>query len=341
MKILVTGTAGFIGFHVTKKLLDEGYTVVGLDSVNEYYDIKLKLGRLSMLGIKNFENSNVYGKFSFHKIDLFEREKISRLFEENKFDIVIHLAAQAGVRYSLKDPLSYINSNIHGFFNILECCRENIPSHLIFASSSSVYGLNSKIPFSTNHHTDHPISLYAATKKSNEMMAHSYSHLFRIPCTGLRFFTVYGPWGRPDMAYYSFTKKILVGEAIDVYNNGDQMRDFTYIDDIVKSITLLMKKPPEHNFPFDSVNSNPAVSSAPYRLFNIGNNNPIKLMDFIEAIEKAIGKKAILNFKPAQPGDVQNTFADVSDLKKIIGFQPKTPIEEGLKHFVKWYKEFI
>lgn len=341
MNILVTGAAGFIGFHLTKRLLAEGHTVTAVDSVNDYYDVNLKYGRLAELGITgDAVNSAAYHGFTFYKYDLCDKENLETLFRKNNFEIVINLAAQAGVRYSLQNPQAYIDSNIQGFINILELCRAYKPKHLIFASSSSVYGLNKKMPFSVQDHTDHPISLYAATKKSNEVMAHTYAHLFGIPSSGLRFFTVYGPWGRPDMAYFGFTKKIVEGQSIDVFNEGDLMRDFTYIDDIVEGIVRLIDKAPEPDAGFDNFNPDPSTSYAPYRIYNIGNNTPVKLMDFIETLEDAVGKKAIKNFLPMQPGDVYATYADVAALSDVTGFHPRTSIKDGLNNFVAWYKDF-
>lgn len=341
MNILVTGAAGFIGFHLSKRLLAEGHTITGIDSVNDYYDVNLKHGRLAELGVSETQTqSSIYPGFTFYKYDLCDKANLETLFKENNFDIVINLAAQAGVRYSLQNPQAYVDSNVQGFVNILELCRAYKPKHLIFASSSSVYGLNKQMPFSVHHHTDHPISLYAATKKSNEVMAHTYAHLFGIPTSGLRFFTVYGPWGRPDMAYFGFTKKIVDGEAIDVFNEGDLMRDFTYIDDIVEGIVRLIDKAPEPDAGFDNFNPDPASSYAPYRLYNIGNNTPVKLMDFIEILEEAIGKKAVKNFLPMQPGDVYATYADVAALANVTGFHPETSIKDGLNAFVAWYKDF-
>lgn len=326
-KILVTGAAGFIGFHLTNRLLDEGMKVVGIDNLNDYYDVCLKQKRLE--NIKLNENSK---KFTFLEIDISNDNKLKELFEVHDFNIVINLAAQAGVRYSIENPKSYVDSNLVGFTNLLEMCRNTKIEHLIFASSSSVYGMNSKQPFSTNDNTDHPISLYAATKKSNELLAFSYSHLFSIPMTGLRFFTVYGPYGRPDMAYYKFTKSIDEGRAIDVYNNGIMKRDFTYIDDIVEGILSLLNRTPNK-----SKNST-SNAEAPFKIYNIGNNNPVTLRSFIEAIEKSLNKKAIENLLPMQPGDVPITFADIDDLTKDTGFKPATSIEDGIDMFVKWYK---
>lgn len=341
MKILITGSAGFIGFHLAKRLLKEGNTVVGIDNLNDYYSVTLKHARLNELGISLGNNkSTKYLKHSFYQDDICNKSYLEDLFAKEQFEIVFNLAAQAGVRYSLINPQAYIDSNIQGFFNILEACRQHKPRHLIFASSSSVYGLNQQTPYSTHHHTDHPISLYAATKKSNEMMAHSYAHLFGIPTTGLRFFTVYGPWGRPDMAYYSFTESIINNKLIVVFNNGDLMRDFTFIDDIVEGIVRLAYNSPVTNKEFDCKNPDPATSSAPFRIYNIGNNNPVKLMRFIQQLEDEIGKKARLNFKPMQAGDVYTTYADAGDLFSACGFQPKTQLKEGLQSFVRWYKGY-
>jgi UDP-glucuronate 4-epimerase len=341
LTIFITGCAGFIGFHLAKRLLGEGYIVTGADAINDYYDTRLKTGRLQELGITGAETtSTVYPRFTFYKADICDKERMGQIFETGNFDVVINLAAQAGVRYSLENPQAYIDSNIQGFLNMLELCRRHKPGHFIFASSSSVYGLNKKMPFSVRDHTDHPISLYAATKKSNEVMAHTYSHLFGIPTSGLRFFTVYGPWGRPDMAYFSFTKKIINGEPIDVFNEGNLMRDFTYINDIVEGIARLINKPPQANADFNTLEPDPSQSFAPYRLYNIGNNTPVKLIDFIETLEEAIGKKAVKNYLPMQPGDVYATYADISHLAAVTGFEPKTGIKEGLADFVQWYKTF-
>ncbi len=333
MKILVTGTAGFIGFHLAKKLLQEGFKVVGIDNINDYYSTELKFARLLDAGIS--EEATTWNKkvtstknpnYSFVRMNLEDREQINTLFETEKFDIVCNLAAQAGVRYSIENPHAYISSNIIGFTNILEACRHYNIKHLVYASSSSVYGNSKKMPLSTSDSVDNPISLYAATKKSNELMAHTYSHLFGIPTTGLRFFTVYGPWGRPDMAYFSFTKDILAGQAIKVFNHGDLYRDFTYIDDIVDGIINVLKNVP---------NQQP-----PYKVYNIGNASPVKLMDFIETIEKALGQEAKKEYHDMQPGDVYKTFADVSDLQKNFNYSPDTPLEKGIGEFVKWYKSF-
>ncbi|MBK5463482.1 NAD-dependent epimerase [Peribacillus sp. TH27] len=332
MKILVTGAAGFIGFHLTKRLLAQDINVIGVDNTNDYYDVNLKNDRLKILE-KN-------PKFEFYKMDISNKEKLNQIFKDRSIHIVINLAAQAGVRYSIDNPDSYVNSNLVGFVNILEACRQYNVEHLIYASSSSVYGANTNIPFSTKDSVDHPVSLYAATKKSNELMAHTYSHLFNIPTTGLRFFTVYGPWGRPDMAYYSFTRNIIEENTIRVFNNGDMRRDFTYIDDIVEGIIRLLDNPPIYNETWDRANPDPSSSYAPYKIYNIGNNNPIKLMDFINTLENLIGKKARIEFLPMQPGDVKETYADISDLHADVGFYPATTVEEGLTQFVNWYNKY-
>ena len=329
MKVLVTGIAGFIGFHVAKRLLNEGYSVDGFDNINDYYDVQLKLDRLKEIGIEEKDNQWISSnsKLKFVKADLLEKDTLLDLFSVEKFDYVVHLAAQAGVRYSLEAPQKYIDSNITGFLNILECCRNYPVKHLVFASSSSVYGLNSKIPFSTEDKTDSPISLYAASKKSNELMAHTYSHLFKIPTTGLRFFTVYGPWGRPDMAMHLFTEAIINNQPIKVFNDGNMSRDFTYIDDIVESIVRLIVKVPSNR-------------QLPLNLFNIGNNKPEKLIDFIEEIESATQKTAIKEYLPMQPGDVEQTYADLQSLFEYIDYKPKTSIREGISNFVNWYKKY-
>ncbi|MFE4242172.1 NAD-dependent epimerase [Peribacillus butanolivorans] len=332
MKILVTGAAGFIGFHLTKRLLAQDINVIGVDNMNGYYDVLLKNDRLKILE----KNPN----FEFYKMDISNKEKLNQIFKDRTIQIVINLAAQAGVRYSIDNPDSYVNSNLVGFVNILEACRQYNVEHLIYASSSSVYGANTNIPFSTKDSVDHPVSLYAATKKSNELMAHTYSHLFNIPTTGLRFFTVYGPWGRPDMAYYSFTRNIMEENTIRVFNNGDMRRDFTYIDDIVEGIIRLLDNPPIYNETWDRANPDPSSSYAPYKIYNIGNNNPIKLMDFINTLENLIGKKARIEFLPMQPGDVKETYADISDLQADVGFYPATTVEEGLTQFVNWYNKY-
>jgi UDP-glucuronate 4-epimerase len=332
MPILVTGAAGFIGFHVSKRLLEEGHIVIGLDNLNDYYDVKLKESRLAQ--IDNHPN------FKFIKVGLEERENINSIFKEYCPRIVINLAAQAGVRYSLENPQAYIDSNIVGFTNILEACRSFNLEHLIYASSSSVYGANESLPFSVHDNVDHPISLYAATKKSNELMAHTYSHLFDLPTTGLRFFTVYGPWGRPDMALFLFTRAIINNEPIKVFNNGNMQRDFTYVDDIVESIFRLTKSPARPNKKWSGLNPDPGTSYAPYRVFNIGNNNPINLMDFITAIEEKLGIEAKKEFLPLQAGDVPSTFADVEDLIREVNFKPKTQIKDGITNFIDWYIDY-
>ncbi|MDO9528923.1 MAG: NAD-dependent epimerase [Syntrophales bacterium] len=371
-KILVTGAAGFIGFHLAKRLLNSGDTVVGIDNLNSYYDVNLKKARLAIL--------ETYTNFHFSKMDIANRQDMERLFHPNtpdktergdmdklglsvqkqvkttrtnKFvhatnqpnapdtpDYVVHLAAQAGVRYSLENPHAYVDSNLVGFTNILEGCRHNKVKHLVFASSSSVYGANTSMPFSIHHNVDHPISLYAATKKANELMAHAYASLYNIPCTGLRFFTVYGPWGRPDMAMFLFTKAVLEGKPIDVFNHGEMKRDFTYIDDIIEGVVRIIDKIPQPDPCWNGDEPDPGTSFAPYKLYNIGNNNPVQLMEFINLLEERLGKTAQKNFLPMQPGDVPATYADVDDLMKDVGFKPKTPIKEGIKKFVEWYKEY-
>lgn len=348
MKILITGTAGFIGFHLLKNLLKRGEEIVGLDSINDYYDIRVKYGRLEMTGIDKDEieygkliQSKKHTNYQFIQLQLEDRENLEKLFAEQKFDKVINLAAQAGVRYSLTNPQVYMDSNITGFLNILECCRHNNIKHLTYASSSSVYGLNEAQPFSTKDNVDHPMSLYAASKKANELMAHTYSHLFKIPTTGLRFFTVYGPWGRPDMALFLFTKAILENQPIDVFNHGEMQRDFTYIDDIVEGITRVNDNPPRENPDWNPNSDDASVSSAPYKIYNIGNNNPVKLMDFITALEQKIGKTAEKNMLPLQAGDVPSTYADVSDLIRDMDYQPQTSIQEGIDQFVDWYRDFF
>ncbi|MBI5345182.1 MAG: NAD-dependent epimerase [Deltaproteobacteria bacterium] len=331
-KILVTGAAGFIGFHLSKRLIERGDQVVGVDNVNSYYDVSLKLSRLKELeGRKGFR---------FVKLDISDREGVKGLFGREKFDVAVNLAAQAGVRYSLVNPYAYTDSNIEGFLNILEGCRHNKVSHLVFASSSSVYGANTKMPFSVHHNVDHPVSLYAATKKANELMAHTYSSLYKIPSTGLRFFTVYGPWGRPDMALFLFTKAILEGRPIDVFNYGKMQRDFTYIDDIIEGVARVIDKVPLPDIGWNGDNPDSASSFAPYKLYNIGNNNPVPLLKFIEVIEDCLGRKAEKNLLPIQPGDVPATYADVDDLIRDVGFKPSTTIEEGIKRFVAWYKVY-
>ena len=332
MKYLVTGAAGFIGFYVSQRLCAQGHEVVGLDNLNDYYDVNLKVARLKEL--------EVFSEFRFEKVDLANREGIAKLFNTEKFDRVIHLAAQAGVRYSIDNPMAYADSNLVGHLTILEGCRNTNVEHLVYASSSSVYGLNSKTPFAASDSVDHPISLYAATKKSNELMSHTYSHLYGIPTTGLRFFTVYGPWGRPDMALFKFTKAIVNGEKIDVYNNGDMRRDFTYIDDIVEGILKVQNVIPEKDGNWTVEQGNAATSKAPYRVFNIGNGNPVKLMSFIEALESSLGIEAKKNFMPMQPGDVYQTYAEVEDLFEVTGHRPEVSVEQGVDNFVKWYREF-
>lgn len=333
MKVLVTGAAGFIGYHLSQRLLSRGDTVVGIDNINDYYDPNLKLARLDQL--KSQAN------FSFQKLDVSDRAGLDSLFKEEKFDRVAHLAAQAGVRYSIQNPHAYMDSNIVGFCNILEGCRHNEVEHLVYASSSSVYGANKAQSFSEHHNIDHPIALYAASKKANELMAHAYSSLYNMPTTGLRFFTVYGPWGRPDMALFLFTKGIIEGSAINIYNNGDMIRDFTYIDDIVEGVVRTLDHTAQPNQSWDGHQPDPATSYAPYRVYNIGNNNPVKLMDFIEAIEKAVGKEAIKNMMPMQPGDVPSTCADVSALEADVGFKPNTSVEKGIEQFVAWYRDYF
>ncbi|MBT3387738.1 MAG: NAD-dependent epimerase [Desulfobacula sp.] len=332
MKILVTGAAGFIGFNLSSRLLKDGHEVYGIDNLNDYYDVSLKKKRLSIV--------EKQAGFKFILGDLADREKIKNLFEAYSFDAVINLAAQAGVRYSIENPASYIDSNLVGFGNILEGCRHSGVKHLVYASSSSVYGLNTNMPFSVRHNVDHPISLYAASKKANELMAHTYSYLYKLPTTGLRFFTVYGPWGRPDMALFLFTKAILNNEPIKVFNNGEMQRDFTYIDDIVEGVVRVMNNIPAPDPDWTSDTPNPSASCAPYKLYNIGNNQPVALMAFIKSIEQALGKKAVKKYLPLQPGDVPATYADVNDLIKDTGFKPSTSVEEGINKFVKWYKEY-
>ena len=332
MKILVTGAAGFIGFHTTRKLLERGDTVVGLDNFNDYYDVSLKEARAALL--------QPFDDFRMVRIDLEDRAAMDALFAEEKFDKVVHLAAQAGVRYSLENPHSYIESNIVGTLHVLEGCRHNGVEHLVYASSSSVYGANTAMPFSIHQNVDHPLALYGATKKANELMAHTYSSLYGLPTTGLRFFTVYGPFGRPDMALFMFTKNILEGKPIDVFNYGNHKRDFTYIDDIVEGVIRTMDHTAEPNPDWDPATPDPGTSRAPYRIYNIGNQQPVELMDYIGAIEKALGKQAEKNLLPLQPGDVPDTWADTEDLGNDVGYQPSTPVEEGVKKFIDWYLEF-
>lgn len=331
MKFLVTGAAGFIGFHASQRLLEAGHEVVGIDNMNDYYDVNLKQSRLDLLQSP---------RFSFYKIDLADREGMAQIFATEKFDRVIHLAAQAGVRYSLENPHAYADANLIGYLNILEGCRHNKVQHLLYASSSSVYGLNRKMPFSTNDSVVHPVSLYAATKKANELMAHTYSHLYGIPTTGLRFFTVYGPWGRPDMALFKFTKAMLEGKSIDVYNYGKMKRDFTYIDDIVEAIVRVQDVIPQADPEWTVENGSPATSSAPYRIYNIGNSSPVELMDYITALEEAMGMEAEKNMMPIQPGDVLETSADTKPLYDLVGFKPQTSVKDGVKKFVEWYKAY-
>ncbi len=347
MKILVTGTAGFIGYHLVQRLLDEGHEVVGLDSINNYYDVSLKIDRLESAGInrrfvayKETVESQLNPNYRFIQVRLEDMQALDKIFRDEQFDLVCHLAAQAGVRYSIKNPKAYINSNITGFANILECCRQYPVQHLVYASSSSVYGLNRKVPFSTGDNVDHPVSLYAATKKSNELMAHTYSHLFGLPTTGLRFFTVYGPWGRPDMAYFLFTNAILQDKPIKVFNHGQMSRDFTYIDDIIEGVLNILPHPPKANDRWTGEHPDPASSSAPYRIYNIGNNQPTELMTFISTIEDILGKEAQKEMLPMQPGDVESTFADVSSLQEDFDYQPNTPLRKGLERFVTWYLEY-
>ena len=332
MKFLVTGSAGFIGFHVSERLLAAGHQVIGIDNLNDYYDVNLKQARLDLLA--------PHSSFRFDKIDLADRNAMAELFAKEKFDRVIHLAAQAGVRYSIDNPHAYADSNLVGHLNVLEGCRHNKVGHLLYASSSSVYGLNRKLPFSTDDTVDHPISLYAATKKANELMSHTYSHLYGLPTTGLRFFTVYGPWGRPDMALFKFTRAIVEGKSIDVYNHGQMRRDFTYIDDIAEAIVRLQDVIPQADATWTVEEGTPATSSAPYRVYNIGNSNPVTLMDYITALETSLGKVAQKNMMPMQPGDVLETSADTKALYDVIGFKPQTSVQDGVQRFVDWYKAF-
>ncbi|HOT26603.1 MAG TPA: NAD-dependent epimerase [Candidatus Ozemobacteraceae bacterium] len=332
MNVLVTGAAGFIGYHVSEKLLARGDTVVGFDNVNDYYEVSLKEARLARLTGKP--------GFRFVRADLADKAAVDRLFAEHRFDRVIHLAAQAGVRYSLEHPEAYVEANLVGFVNILEACRHAKIPHLAYASSSSVYGANTRMPFSVHHNVDHPVSLYAATKKANELMAHTYSHLFRLPTTGLRFFTVYGPWGRPDMALFGFTKKILAGQPIEVFNQGKMRRDFTYIDDIVEGVVRVSDRIPEPDPAWTGEHPDPGTSLAPYRVYNIGNHQPVELLEFIGIIEKKLGRTAEKKLMPIQPGDVPATYADVSDLQRDVGFAPATPLEVGIGRFIDWYREY-
>ncbi len=348
MKILVTGTAGFIGFHLAKKLLQKGYEVVGIDNLNDYYDVGLKMSRLEVLGIKAADakygdriGSSLFPEHSFYVMDLSDTEAIDSLFKNERFDAVCNLAAQAGVRYSLENPSAYIQSNLTGFANILEGCRNHEVENLSYASSSSVYGLNKSMPFRVSDSVDHPVSLYAATKKSNELMAHTYSHLYGIRTTGLRFFTVYGPWGRPDMAPMLFADAILNDRPINVFNYGKMQRDFTYIDDIVEGVMRVIEHPANPDEAFDPRHPDPATSPAPYRVYNIGNGSPVKLMDFIVTLEKHLGKKAQMNMMPMQPGDVEATWADTSALERDVGYSPSTDLDKGVEEFVKWYMEYF
>ncbi|MFZ0928748.1 MAG: NAD-dependent epimerase [Syntrophobacteraceae bacterium] len=330
--VLVTGAAGFIGFHIALKMLEAGWTVKGLDNINDYYDVKLKQDRLSLL--------LQYPGFKFFKLNLEDHSSIEELFNEYSFDIVVHMAAQAGVRYSLINPRAYIQSNIDGFLNVLECCRYTGVKHLVFASSSSVYGANEKTPFSVHDNVDHPVSLYAATKKANELMAHTYAHLYGIPCTGLRFFTVYGTWGRPDMALFLFTRAILAGEPIKIFNNGLMSRDFTYVDDAVEAILRLIDHPPVADPEWDGLSQDPGASFAPYRLYNIGNNKPVQLLEFVSVIEDCLQMKAQKEFLPMQPGDVRMTYADIQDIARDFGFRPRTPLRQGISSFIAWYRQY-
>lgn len=332
MKVMVTGVAGFIGAALAHRLLDRGDEVVGIDNLNDYYDVRLKLTRLERLRTR--------AGFRFLTLDIAERRSMVELFATEQFDAIVHMAAQVGVRYSVENPAAYIDANIVGFLNVLEGCRHTRIGHLVFASSSSVYGANTRLPYSERDNVDHPISLYAASKKANELMAHSYAHLYRFPCTGLRFFTVYGPWGRPDMAPFRFADGILAGRPIPVFNRGEMVRDFTYIDDIVEGVVRVIGHPAAPAPTWSSDHPDPATSNAPWRIFNIGNSEPVKLMRFINALEQCLGRKAIINLLPMQPGDVQATTADVSDLEQAVGFRPGTKVEEGVAKFVEWYKDY-
>ncbi len=331
-RVIVTGAAGFIGFHLSMRLLKDGCHVTGIDNLNPYYDVNLKKARLEKL--TPFEN------FSFYNMDISDKKSLEEIFNNTKYDVVVNLAAQAGVRYSIENPHAYVDSNIVGFVNLLESCRHNDVKHLVFASSSSVYGANTKMPFSVHNNVDHPVSLYAATKKANELMAHAYSHLYGMHCTGLRFFTVYGPWGRPDMALFLFTKAILEEKPIKVFNHGRMQRDFTYIDDIIEGVVRIMARLPEPNPAWNGDNPDPGTSYARYKIYNIGNNNPVELMEYIGVIEKVLGKKAKKEFLDLQPGDVPATYADIDDLIKDVGFKPETTIETGIKQFILWYNEY-
>ncbi len=347
MKILITGTAGFVGFHLAQKLIETGHDVVGIDNINDYYDPELKFARLLVSGIAKDKvkwhcevTSSKYSNYRFIRMSVESKGELMSLCSRERFDVIVHLAAQAGVRYSILNPDAYAQSNLVSFLNILEVSRHNPVKHLVYASSSSVYGLNANMPFSVQDNVDHPVSLYAASKKANELMAHTYSHLYRIPTTGLRFFTVYGPWGRPDMAYFSFTENIINGKPIQVFNHGKMKRDFTYIDDIIAGIINIMEKPAEPDKNWDAKNPDPSRSTAPYRIYNIGNNQPVELMSFIQEIEKNLNKKAVINFKDMQPGDVTTTWANVDDLITDFKYKPDTTIAKGLKEFVSWYQTF-
>ena len=331
-RVLVTGAAGFIGFHLSQRLLQDGCQVIGLDNLNPYYDVQLKRDRLKQL--------QAAPGFTFHQVDLADRPALQRIFETTDLQVVINMAAQAGVRYSLENPHAYVEANLVGFVNLLECCRHQQMQHLVFASSSSVYGANTRMPFSVHHNVDHPVSLYAATKKSNELLAHTYSHLYNLPCTGLRFFTVYGPWGRPDMALFLFTKAILEDRPIQVFNHGRMRRDFTYIDDIVEGVVRVTRRLPQSNPSWKGDDPDPGTSYAPYRIYNIGNNQPVELMAFIAAIETALGKTARKEMRELQPGDVPATYADIDDLIEDVGFKPSTPIDAGIRRFVQWYIDY-
>lgn len=332
MQVLITGAAGFIGSQVAHRLLERGDAVFGIDNLNDYYDVSLKEARMARL--------KAHPGFAFSRLDIVDRQAMAKLFATRRFDAVMHLAAQAGVRYSIRNPHAYVDANVVGFVNILEGCRHSSVAHLVFASSSSVYGANTRLPFSEHDNVDHPVSLYAATKKANELMAHSYAHLYGLPCTGLRFFTVYGPWGRPDMALFKFTEGILAGKPIPVFNRGEMIRDFTYVDDIVEGIVRVIDRPAAPDPRWSGDSPDPATSYAPYRIFNIGNNRPVKLMRYIEVLQQCLGKKAVLDLLPLQPGDVPATTADVSALGAAVGFQPKTAVEEGVARFVEWYKAY-
>ena len=335
--ILVTGAAGFIGFHLSRKLIKNGNKVIGVDNLNDYYDVSLKLKRINLLKELSKNNNQI---FKFEELDIVDYKPLIKIFEKEKFDYVINLAAQAGVRFSIENPQAYVQSNLVGFTNIIEACRHSEIRHLIYASTSSIYGANTDMPFKEEKEASNPLQFYAATKKANELMAHSYSNLYNLPTSGLRFFTVYGPWGRPDMALFLFTKNIIEGKPINVFNNGEHSRDFTYIDDISEGIDRIIKLPPKRNLKWDSKKANSSSSSSPYRVLNIGNNNPIKLNDFIKEIEKNLSKKAIINYLPLQPGDVPETYADTTLLRKLTGFVPKVSIHEGIKEFVNWYKKY-